>query len=397
MEDKKQEKVDKEAAGNTVCPICKIGQKTPYSSRETLLIHMESRHMDREAEWVGEFPERDKKHICDLCNKSYISYDGLQTHKKYIHSLSRQGRTGPRISKKAGNTSAAQDGKERPAVMPEDKKSIRYYTCKFCNRSFNNQSALSKHKRDRHSKFTCKICNVSYLCQSSFKRHKLKCYKKKCNKCIKCDKKFESKSSLDGHIKSCPGTHKCLKCGKQFANISNVNRHDKICQATESHDCFKCERVLKSKELLELHIKNCHENASENDFMVPYICGKCEASYANESSLQKHKKQCGSVKKPEATSLERKNGEDIDEHKTNCDKCQRRFQNILDFKDHKKSCRHECDQCEETFDYQWQYDQHLNIKHSPTMKTCKKCDFIGGLQATMDKHYKDEHSQEDRQ
>ena len=55
------------------------------------------------------------------------------------------------------------------------KLSVNGFQCKFClTESFQSDTALKKHIRDKHMKempFTCNICNVTFIDENVLKRH----------------------------------------------------------------------------------------------------------------------------------------------------------------------------------------------------------------------------------
>ena len=55
------------------------------------------------------------------------------------------------------------------------KSSVNGFQCKFClTESFQSDTALKKHIRDKHMKempFTCNICNVRFIDENVLKRH----------------------------------------------------------------------------------------------------------------------------------------------------------------------------------------------------------------------------------
>ena len=96
---------------------------------------------------------------------------------------------------------------------------------------FNSASAVESHKRSVHGamKLQCPTCNGTYSYEYTLKSHIKKCqslYREKF-KCLKCDRIYSEKRSLDVHVaaKHLGRTHVCELCGDTFSYRSTYKKH----------------------------------------------------------------------------------------------------------------------------------------------------------------------------
>ena len=121
---------------------------------------------------------------CDLCNKTFLSKNGLVQHKIWH----------------AG---------EKP------------YSCNVCDKKFTQKSNLTKHRRVHTGEklFTCDICYKAFSTKFSLNSHKLIHTGEKPFSCDVCGKAFNKTSSLRSHKKH---NHKKLDQSDEFNNSGEL-------------------------------------------------------------------------------------------------------------------------------------------------------------------------------
>src|SRR5207253_9716373 len=95
--------------------------------------------------------------------------------------------------------------------------------------------------------------------------------------CLKCGKRYLSKSSLYTHGKSCGIKYSCSKCEKLFATETARSNHEPKCK----YECDICNKDFKTKARLENHINTIHSVKS-------FKCEICETVCGSERVLTKH-------------------------------------------------------------------------------------------------------------
>ena len=117
------------------------------------------------------------------------------------------------------------------------------------------------------------------------------------NKCLKCEFVTNNPTTMKGH-QTKHTIHNCDKCSKQFSSKASLTQHniDKHSQnppvghpvwATERNSqvtnikCDECDEILVSRNTLENHMKNNH-----ND----YCCVQCGETFSTKKDISNHKR-----------------------------------------------------------------------------------------------------------
>jgi hypothetical protein len=117
----------------------------------------------------------------------------------------------------------------------------KWYHCNMCDYRVKREITLMKHMNTKHSRHdtpdemsgnvvaSCYCDECEYTCQykKSLKKHKAQNHEGCDYKCNKCEKKFQTKSNLDGHFVE---THR----------ISTQENDKDVCICTDSTVCDKC-------------------------------------------------------------------------------------------------------------------------------------------------------------
>lgn len=205
--------------------------------------------------------------------------------------------------------------------------------CIDCNLEFSTSFAYCEHMRDQHDNskpFTCDKCNKAFMHKCTLNRHKISCENKQTFVCHVCGKGFHRKDYLQEHLK---GEHKrkmgvifkCKICGETFQFKSWLLAHKETCKdvfgsipvkekkvkkkslvdrersgataddhTSESNmgsHCTDCSQQFKSRLQFNDHMREVHGN------LQPYSCQKCQKSFSQLSSLNRHKDGCENKRK----------------------------------------------------------------------------------------------------
>jgi hypothetical protein len=158
-------------------------------------------------------PEKPFK--CERCTKTFKSVQGLQTHRKHFSCIK--------------DGSAAKTG----WINKETSKLL----CKFCGVSFQTKPSLLEHENMHQTTEP----NKCFFCQRNFNDHtallvhqKLTGHMKTTNRCEFCEESFETKEDLELHIamhkKNGEGKliFECQYCPKSFSKEISLLSHQKV-------------------------------------------------------------------------------------------------------------------------------------------------------------------------
>ena len=108
--------------------------------------------------------------------------------------------------------------------------------------------------------------------------------------CNYCDKKFESQSRLRRHkihyhSEASKDKYYCDKCGLDFISRENLNTHKRLKhRKTGQHFCTKCNKEFDNGQLLNSHVRKLHPSTKPK-------CNICEKEYGSTTSLNHYKRQ----------------------------------------------------------------------------------------------------------
>jgi len=189
------------------------------------------------------------------------------------------------------------------------------YSCDICNRIWQSNKALQKHKRTfDHEALRCNDCGRYFAYPKDLKRHLLSHSNEKPFCCDLCGKTLRTKWNVQFHKERVHGNKakelSCKVCGKSFAYDEYLKSHMKIAHTREK--CWACEQcgvTFNIKQSLTRHMQTHTEERpfqcdicekafkSERDLgahqrthslVKPYQCEECEVSLTHQSSMVRH-------------------------------------------------------------------------------------------------------------
>lgn len=190
------------------CPICKKTFKDKEFYEDHLSLH-----------------EGKKRHVCDLCNATFVNFFNLCSHRK-VH-------------------------------FPQPKKT---YTCNKCNIDFASRSAYGYHKYKVHEKknWQCPTCGKVL---AAYDRNHLRIHEKEQKYvCDVCGKRFNCPQYLKDHRLAHESVKpfKCNFCERRFTQRTPRSIHMRKFHTGETRfECNSCNIGFVTKILLRKHIL-CH-------------------------------------------------------------------------------------------------------------------------------------------
>ncbi|XP_044736970.1 zinc finger protein 883-like [Chrysoperla carnea] len=308
---------------------CKICNKVLYNVH-SLVRHVETHNENRKFEIVCTICNKgfyEKKHIknhmlrhkgearfkCDECKKPFYELNALRGHVKKKHPN--------KINRYKCKECTEMFVLEQDLELHERSQHSKHqYSCSECNKPFIHKYLLRKHQwmHAKQRMFHCKHadCDKSFKSKQVLHLHYKRCHsndKKRevCNicgksvvylknhiyihknekyKCEQCEQEFTNKYSLDKHTKRKHGNlddtelnpYLCNICGKRSENLTMLKRHLTTHSDVKTHKCPICEKLFKSIELVNSHVRYTHNNVRN------FKCTECSKSFHTTSGLKLH-------------------------------------------------------------------------------------------------------------
>lgn len=173
-----------------------------------------------------------KRHVCDICFKTFTQPQTLNRHKK-IHS----------------------------------KDSVPGKVCNYCSRMFLRADDLRRHIRTHTNErpYVCDLCARAYKQSFELKEHKAAAHPesgvRKVHTCSICSKQLTTRNGLYVHMKAHRGekNHVCLFCDKRFVTSGELSSHMKHVHTNEINaeqlpcGVEKCTKTFVTKAALRHH------------------------------------------------------------------------------------------------------------------------------------------------
>ena len=164
--------------------------------------------------------------------------------------------------------------------------------------------------------FECTKCGKVLKFSGSFRKHIKTHDMTKEHPCKSCSKTFYSQANLKIHNRSHTGEkpYSCKQCQRSFSQQGSVKRHQVKHSKNKPFLCSKCEKRFSLAQYLDLHIERMHDQNR------PFKCPECTMAFNKRGNLKVHIKTHNNSK----------------EEKRSFGKCDDKFLNRFDLKEHEK-------------------------------------------------------------
>ena len=164
-------------------------------------------------------------------------------------------------------------------------KKVRYYNCKYCEKSFDSSKGLTVHHQKEHKKLYCKLCKKTFNNPITYSHH-LKTHSGKGHVCSDCNKIFAYASQLKTHLTvHLSKRHKCTRtnCTRSFKNLGDLTRHLNLHDA-KVHQCTDC-------SYSHVDIRNFESHCQSHSRISKYTCKRCGQEFIFNVQYQRHVKK----------------------------------------------------------------------------------------------------------
>ncbi len=207
---------------------------------------------------------------CRGCNVFFVSLQQLKDHIKASQHSQTQFRN--KFDKSSSSKKAVV---ERRITYP----------CSKCSEKFTELKQVQTHMDVAHHRVVsfCKICEIAFSEEQHLQAHHVAMHVPKKSevktevpfKCSVCSSKFDRLIDLNKHIKATHPLIKCLSCSLSLRYPEKVRAHMKNIHKEDFHLCNACFLGFKSKELLDNHTEEFHNQSSNQKEIKSF--GKAKA------------------------------------------------------------------------------------------------------------------------
>lgn len=179
---------------------------------------------------------------------------------------------------------------ESPKKRTYNKKTTGF-TCTLCDMKFTGPKWYEKHMQTRHSsggpvEYACSKCPKRFPYRYCLKDHEnihLPDDLRMIYKCLQCEKKYKTSSSLKMHIKFVHTKERlyvCEECGKHFGDNASLKTHKIVHMQERPSKCTLCPKSFKDISHLKKHME-IHTEATN-------ACPECGKMFNTKRSLRSH-------------------------------------------------------------------------------------------------------------
>uniref|UniRef100_A0A336M4V1 CSON011847 protein n=1 Tax=Culicoides sonorensis TaxID=179676 RepID=A0A336M4V1_CULSO len=155
-------------------------------------------------------------------------------------------------------------------------KKMSTYVCHICAKVFSKKERLSSHFLYKHTenppKHQCEHCGIELANNDTYRYHiKLQHTSQGSYPCSYCGKVSATEVQLRAHIRFTHETerkHQCEYCPKAFKRAVDLTEHLSIHLGGALYDCPTCDRKFNSKSNMQSHVKKCKIQANQNEMVM---------------------------------------------------------------------------------------------------------------------------------
>lgn len=277
---------------------------------------------------------------CDICDRTFLTFRGLQDHKKrFLHKQC-----------EVCLEYFGSDFKLLEHFSIHVSQSPAEYNCYQCDLVFPTKITLKNHLV-KHRSYECEQCSAKFRRKCDIISHlKMDCLKRTLAQCMACKKSFISLHDLKTHEKVHYERNRCEFCFKKFLHSMELVAHLETHKMVQPYKCKVCLVSVLSKRIFNFHLKS---HIHQTNFKCEYCC----RWFHNRHILNKHLKRHTN-----------------DKYK--CNICTMKFSDSFRLQEHSRSHvddGFQCDICGKSFRTRKMILLHMTDDHYPKKK-CHICE-----------------------
>lgn len=326
--------------------------KCRFCDEKFILIGSLQRH-------TSEMHTEKDKHFCPFCRKKFIYPYTLRQHIRTIHEK-------PFYCGECKSLFETEFAYNDHMVKNHSTKmKINAFTCKKCGKAFELLHLLKRHNRYFHKakgERICKLC-LEYFPDGEKYREHLQAHEwDRPNTCQFCRNSFDTKASLDNHIRAVHNhgiSYICEVCGFEANNSRDLKYHRMEHEENMPYTCHICKKGFPLKLKYRSHMLN-HSDE------LPFVCEICGKRFKRHTTLRSHRI--------------------VHSEGLTCKFCDRNFRSVggLDYHivrmhadkvntENYRKTLHKCEECNIFFPSKNLYETHM-VRHDKTRTyKCSRC------------------------